>query len=320
MAPPAPLTTRVACIGDVLLDVLVEAPAGLVADDDTEARITTAAGGQAANVACWVSALGGRAVVVGPRAQDTAGSLAEAALAEHGVRLVGPRVARSGTVVSIVHAGRRSLASDPGDRAWLDFSDLDFSDLDLSGCDLSGVDLPAPEAPGPDRGATALDWVVVSGYALLRTPEPDALLAAVAGVRVIGTRVAVDLASASLVCAAGPGRARALWRALEPSVVVATDAEWAATHSDLGPDAPTMRAADLPAVVLKHGADGATFHRGDRADVRRPLPGERLDATGAGDALLAGYLLGGPDLAMHAAAQCLSRVGAQPRRDPEVLR
>ena len=45
----------VACLGDVMLDVIVEAPGGLVPYDDTPAEITFAAGGQAANVATWVS-------------------------------------------------------------------------------------------------------------------------------------------------------------------------------------------------------------------------------------------------------------------------
>ena len=63
----------VACLGDVMLDVIVETPGALVDDDDTPARITFAAGGQAANVATWVVALGGRARVFGPRADTGSG-------------------------------------------------------------------------------------------------------------------------------------------------------------------------------------------------------------------------------------------------------
>jgi sugar/nucleoside kinase (ribokinase family) len=39
---------------------------------------------------------------------------------------------------------------------------------------------------------------------------------------------------------------------------------------------------------------------------------EPLDTTGAGDALAAGYLVGGPELAMEAAARCIGQVGAMP--------
>jgi sugar/nucleoside kinase (ribokinase family) len=39
-----------------------------------------------------------------------------------------------------------------------------------------------------------------------------------------------------------------------------------------------------------------------------------VDTTGAGDALAAGYLVGGVDLAMAAAARCIAHRGAQPPR------
>jgi sugar/nucleoside kinase (ribokinase family) len=39
-----------------------------------------------------------------------------------------------------------------------------------------------------------------------------------------------------------------------------------------------------------------------------------LDTTGAGDALAAGYLVGGPELAIGAAGRCVSAAGAMPAR------
>ena len=59
---------------------------------------------------------------------------------------------------------------------------------------------------------------------------------------------------------------------------------------------------------MKHGAagievDGARFPA-VAADV--------VDTTGAGDALAAGFLLGGPALALEAAARCVAAVGAMP--------
>jgi sugar/nucleoside kinase (ribokinase family) len=39
---------------------------------------------------------------------------------------------------------------------------------------------------------------------------------------------------------------------------------------------------------------------------------EVVDATGAGDALAAGFLVGGPELAVEAAARCVSKLGAMP--------
>ena len=62
--------------------------------------------------------------------------------------------------------------------------------------------------------------------------------------------------------------------------------------------------------ILKRGAAGCSFDGEERAAVRV----ERvLDSTGAGDALAAGWIVGGPDLALEAAARCVRQLGAMPR-------
>jgi sugar/nucleoside kinase (ribokinase family) len=43
-----------------------------------------------------------------------------------------------------------------------------------------------------------------------------------------------------------------------------------------------------------------------------PVPGDVVDATGAGDALAAGFLVGGPVLALEAAARCVAKLGTMP--------
>jgi ribokinase len=88
-------------------------------------------------------------------------------------------------------------------------------------------------------------------------------------------------------------------------VVFATDSEWATSTGTFG-------AGETAVLVLKHGARGASFVFHDDADERAPDPGPVVDVTGAGDALAAGYLVGGPDLAMGAAARCVAVRGAQP--------
>ena len=61
--------------------------------------------------------------------------------------------------------------------------------------------------------------------------------------------------------------------------------------------------------MLKRGAAGCSFD----GDERAALPvAEVVDTTGAGDALAAGYLLGGADLALQAAARCVVRMGSMP--------
>lgn len=277
----------VSCLGDIMLDVIVDAPHGLVDDDDTPARITFAAGGQAANVAAWVTVLGGRARVFGPRSHSGNGRLVDEALAGVGVELHGPFVAQSGTVMSLITEGSRSLASDPGSTDWL-------------------------EAVAPGPWLQDADWLFVSGYALLRAANPERIVALAQTARATGTRVGVDLSSAAMIEDFGADRFCRLWQAMRPDVVFANDQEWAAT---LGGDL----AAEIPSgvgggsLVVKHGAAGCTFVSDGILDSRTPVPGPVRDATGAGDSLTAGFLLGGPDLAMETAARCVAQVGAQPR-------
>jgi ribokinase len=281
----------VACVGDIMLDVIVDLPDGLVLDDDTPAHVTFAAGGQAANVAGWVHEYGGTARLFGPRAAGGPGQFVDEALEAAGIEVHGPITGRAGTVVSLVSQGARSLASDPGSSSWLE-----------------------EVAPGP--WLEGADWLFVSGYALFRAPRPEVLVDLASAARSIGTRVAVDLSSAALINVFGPARFRELWQALRPAVVLANEHEWAATYSASdGPhEAPVTGygAGGQSVLVLKQGPKGCSFVIDGVEDHRLPVPGPVLDATGAGDALAAGFLLGGPDLAMEAAARCVAQVGAQP--------
>jgi sugar/nucleoside kinase (ribokinase family) len=263
-----------------MLDVIVELEKPLSSDDDTPATISFTAGGQAANVATWVVALGGEARVFGPRADTDSGQLVEAALARRGVEVWGTSTGRTGSVVSLVSSGARSMASDPGDLSWLD-------EL-RSGAWLDGA-----------------DWLFVSGYALLRTRDPQRLVETAAVARAHGTRIAVDLSSAAMVADYGADAFSSLCRSLRPSVVFATDAEWATSPHGFG-------AGGTSVLVVKHGADGASFVIDGVPDDRDILAGPVLDVTGAGDALAAGFLVGGVDLAMEAAARCVALRGAQP--------
>ncbi len=51
---------RVCVLGDLVLDVIVRLRQPLAPGADAASEITLSAGGQAANVAAWVAALGGR--------------------------------------------------------------------------------------------------------------------------------------------------------------------------------------------------------------------------------------------------------------------
>ncbi|HEX6247275.1 MAG TPA: carbohydrate kinase family protein [Nocardioidaceae bacterium] len=281
----------VACLGDIMLDVIVDVPGGLVPDDDAPAHITFAAGGQAANVAGWVHEYGAHARLYGPRAARGPGQFVDEALEEAGIEVHGPVTGRAGTVVSVVSAGARSLASDPGTSSWLE-----------------------EVRPGP--WLDGADWLFVSGYAIFRAPRPEVLVDIAAAARLAGARVAVDLSSAFLINAYGPGRFRRVWQSMRPDVVLANEIEWAATQGPGTDGADEVRrygAGGTSVLVLKRGPRGCSFVIDGVEDHRDPVPGPVRDVTGAGDALAAGFLVGGPDLAMEVAARCVAQVGAQPQ-------
>lgn len=136
------------------------------------------------------------------------------------------------------------------------------------------------------------DVLHVSGYCLLREPTARAAIAAAGWAR----RVTLDLASAHDIELLGVARFTERVRALAPELIFANEAE-----RDVMPELEA-------AWVIKLGARGAIFPEGRYAAARAGA----VDATGAGDALAAGYLIGGPELAMAAAARCVETVGAMP--------
>ncbi|MBV9604906.1 MAG: carbohydrate kinase family protein [Solirubrobacterales bacterium] len=257
-------------IGDLILDVVVLPDTHLVADADTPATIRLLAGGQAANVAAWASALGARSRLICKRGDDPASQLAAAQLARHGVEVCGPVVpGRGGVVVSTRDgAGGRTMASDRGVASLLKAAELDSAWIEP--CDV----------------------LHVSGYCLLREPMAEAAIVAAAWAR----RVTVDLASAHDIEIIGARRFADRLRALRPDLAFATESERAAV-----PDFDTTW-------VIKLGVRGARFPEGLYA----AAPAEAVDTTGAGDALAAGYLVGGPELAIEAAARSVGLIGAMP--------
>src|SRR5688572_14799877 len=106
----------VCSLGDLLLDVVVRLDGPIAEDTDTYGRTRVGPGGQAANVAAWVAALGGRPRFVGKRAADPAGRMLARELELRGVEIAGPEAeSGTGTVVSIASVdGKRTMLTDRG--------------------------------------------------------------------------------------------------------------------------------------------------------------------------------------------------------------
>lgn len=272
---------HIVTVGDLVLDVLVEAPLGLRRDDDTDARIELLPGGQAANVAAWAAALGARATLIGPEASGSVGSMLADSLTSQGVHFAAVPAARSGTVVSVIAGGERTLVSDGGDQGWV-------------------------ARLGPHLLPMDVDWLHVSAYPLLRSTASWPVPELADAVHQRGGRVSLDLSSAAMIETYGVARFRAEVSRLAADLLFANEAEWRSLADG--------QSALVP-VVLKRGRAGFSVITASSRQDHPPLDGEIVDVTGAGDALAAGYLVGGVDLALTAAARCIARVGAQPSHE-----
>jgi ribokinase len=267
----------VCTLGDLLLDVIVRLEQPLAPGADASSRTALSPGGQAANVAAWVVALGGRGRFIGKRADDDGGRIAATRLRQRGVEVVGPLVPDgNGVVVSLVApGGDRTMCSDRGVAPDLRPDELDEALLD--GC----------------------EHLHMSGYSLLREPIRFAAERAAELARRRGARVSVDLSSWSAIRDFGPERFRRALEQLSPDVVFCNEDEEQIVGGRLAG----------PVWIVKRGHRGCSFD----GEERPALHVERVvDSTGAGDALAAGWILGGPDLALEAAARCVATVGALP--------
>ena len=270
----------VCALGDLTLDVIVRLAGPIAVGGDTDAEIRIGPGGQAANVAAWAAGLGASARFLGKTGADDAGGLVRSKLTAYGVDVLGPIEGRNGSICSLVSPdGNRSMAADRGSARELRADELDpawFADCDV---------------------------LHVSGYALMHEPVRGAALHAAGLARSAGAGITADLASWSAIRDSGVDAFSEALRALAPEVVFANEEE--------------ERLVDRSFVdafwIVKHGARGCSFGE----DKREALPVERvLDTTGAGDALAAGWIVGGPELALEAAARCVQQVGAMPLASP----
>lgn len=152
----------------------------------------------------------------------------------------------------------------------------------------------APELAPPDLDPAWFDCDVlhISGYSLLREPIASAAEAAAGHARAHGAAVALDVSAWTLVDDAF----RARVAALAPELVFATEREQAAVGSI------------ATRWVLKRGARGLSVDGVDHPAVAV----EVVDTTGAGDALAAGFHVGGPELGAATAARCCAQIGAMP--------
>ncbi|HWD96352.1 MAG TPA: PfkB family carbohydrate kinase [Acidimicrobiales bacterium] len=287
---------RVAVIGDVMLDVIVQ-PSGVISPaSDTPSHVQLARGGAGANLAVALVASGCEAVFLGAAGDDVARQIFLDGLKSSGVTAYLEHVsAGTGTVVALVDdTGQRSMLTDRGANSMLS------------------------EAFVLDQLAAPFDHVHVSGYLVLDAATRGVASAALRDARERGRSTSVD------VCSVAPLRAMSRAAFIEAaafaeqffsnedealSLMASEDVEVAVDHL----------AEMFREVVVTRGALGALGDVEGRRYHAEALATMVIDTTGAGDAAAGTYLgarLHGDDpqlaleRAMAASARVVSGFGA----------
>jgi sugar/nucleoside kinase (ribokinase family) len=276
-------------LGDLMIDVSGDAE-DLLVDEEVEGRLGVAPGGQPFGVAAWLLEAGCRPVVAAALSRGPSGAAFQELARPYGIELAPQlRDGEQGVVLLLRH---------PGGEA--------------SKVAAAGV---APEVDELDPAlVTAADAVYISGYALARRRSRAAAVALCAAAAAHGRPLFVDLASRLAAAELDSREWTALLAEARPAAVFATAAELAAL---LGSEAPPTGTA----VVVKHGAAGATLLAGGALKSFDAASGEVVDASGCGDALAAGFIaciLAGGDAAagveagIALAGRCAGRRGTLP--------
>jgi ribokinase len=289
------MSTRVVCVGDVMVDVLAQLPHELAIGSDTPSPVALLGGGSAANTAAWLVAAGVATTFVGRVGADALGRAALDDLAAARVDLavtVDPQQATGICIVLVDPGGERTM-------------------VPSAGANAVGGTVPELET------GTHLH---VSGYALFHPASCATATAALRTARDAGCTVSVDASSAAPLRAFGT---RAFLDAISPALLFANGDEAAVLTGTRDIEA-AARALGLRCggAIVKCGADGAVWSDGKQVVRAASAPIVPIDSTGAGDAFAAGVIaarLAGATVAdalragNELAAQAITQRGARPQ-------
>ena len=288
---------KILCMGDVALDVIAQLKEQINYGNDTASKISTHPGGQAANVATWITRTNNKAVIVARVGNDPVGFALVSDLDKYGVEHHGLMNSGrpSGVVVILVDSnGERTMFPDNGANA-----DLEVSDL-----------------PPLDD----VDGVFLSGYALLDFRSRDAALGMIRKFREKNIPIFFDPTTTGAMKVV-PKEEILDWVGMVDGILLNNEeARYLGESDDLEEAEENLRKR-TPLVVIKLGSRGATGVYKDQFAKVPAVTTNVVDTTGAGDSFAAGFIpkwLETSDLeqALNAgtalAAQCVATVGARP--------
>ena len=249
------LPAGILVVGDVIDDTVVIPSGPIRPDTDTVSTIRRVAGGSAANTAAWLAELGCDVTFVG--AVNAADVDRHAALLPGvDVRLQSAKAA-TGAIIVLVQGAERSMLTDRGANAELDFAAIHDSLL-RAHVHLTGHSMAASDGTAFAR---FLRRAKSAGATVSVSPGSVAYIEALGAARFNEVIAGADVLFASLVEGA------ALAGASEPAEIAAR--------------------VGAPTLVLTMGADGVIV---GGEHVPAVTAARVVDPTGAGDAFCAGFL------------------------------
>ena len=291
---------KILCIGDLALDVISQLKEPINYGNDTASRISSHPGGQAANVATWITRTHSKAQLVARVGNDPVGFALISDLDKYGVEHMNLMHSGrpTGVVVILVDAnGERTMFPDNGANA-----DLEVSDL-----------------PPLDD----VDGVYLSGYALLDFRSREAVLSMIAKIKAAGKPIYFDPTTTGAMKIVSRDEVLSWVKLMDGILLNSEEALYLGDAKDVE-TAEKNLTAYTPLVVIKLGSRGAMAVHKDVVAKVSAVTTNVVDTTGAGDSFAAGFIpkwLETNDLeaALSAgtalAAKCVATVGARPPLD-----
>lgn len=294
--------SKLVIVGDVMVDITAVINSKLNYATDAPGKISQQPGGAAANSAAWAAATGADTVFVGGIGDDDAGIAARKALTDLGVdaRLVSSATVSTGSCICIVDpSGERTMIPDQGANALLTVDHLT-------------EDLLLPE-----------NHFHISGYTFLQPTSREAAIKILEKAKSHGLTTSIDPSSASMIELAGVAAVRDWISGVDILFPNADEAQVLTGISDMELAAKQLLGL-ANTVVLKMGAAGAMQVFKDKPTLHLAAPKvAAVDATGAGDAFVGGYLANwlkthdaqsALESGIAAGSECVQHVGARPIR------
>jgi sugar/nucleoside kinase (ribokinase family) len=295
--------SRILCIGDAALDVIVKMQTEIHVGSDTASQISMHGGGAAANTATWLAQLGHSVFFSCRLGDDAAGRAISSEFdlwkIEH--RRTYLENEKTGVVVVLV--------DDKGDRTMFPDSGANSG--------ISERDLP---------NLHGFDAAYLSGYSLFNPLSTNGVLRMVNEIKDVGIPLIFDPASVGTMMAFNRKRVIETLAYMDITIMNEDEARYIADCDALD-EALDFITDIVSTAVIKTGSSGAIARiRGSNTVISHADAVNAIDTTGAGDAFAAGFipmwleskdLLASMNAGNEVARQCVAIIGARPSVNPQ---